>query len=150
MTQGDRGATLIEVLIAIVILGTVFAAILGAIATSIIGSDIHRREASANAILVSAAEAIADNGRNPYQNCDSGVPSYDPSKGVSVPANYLLKMTSVQVWDGGGVGTPDASSPDGWQLCPATDVGLQQVRLSVAATDGRATETIKVLKRRPT
>ena len=145
----ETGATLIEVLVAIVILGTAFAAILGGMATSILTSDIHRKEASANTVLVSAAESITDEGRNPYVSC-AGTASYRPYLGVSVPPSFTVVVAAVQHWNGAGVGNPDASSPFGApDPCPAVDTGLQQVTLRAIASDGRATEEISVLKRRP-
>jgi len=58
MTHGrsEVGETLIEVLIALAILGVVVAGMVGALGTSIFASDVHQQESIANTVLVSTAE----------------------------------------------------------------------------------------------
>lgn len=149
----ETGASLIEVLVAIVILGTAFAAILGGMATSILTSDIHRKEASANTVLVSAAEAITDETRNPYRPlCSAALPPYNPTAGVDyLPAKYLVKiLLPVRHWNGAGLGGTATTNPFD-DTCPqGTDTGLQQVTLVVRSIDNRAVEMLSVIKRRTT
>src|SRR5205807_937704 len=67
--RGERGDTLVEVLVAIVIVGVAFVAILGGMATSIVGSDIHRKQSTEETALASLAEAMKDDQAVPYANC---------------------------------------------------------------------------------
>ena len=54
----ERGETLVEVIVAIVILGIAAAAILGGVVLSVKTSDVHRKEASGGGYVRSDAEEI--------------------------------------------------------------------------------------------
>lgn len=56
--SGEAGFSLIEVLVAVTILGIAFTALLGAMATSIHTSDLHRQQAEVQAVLGSAVERV--------------------------------------------------------------------------------------------
>ena len=142
----DSGFTLVEVLIAVVIMGIAFAALLGGMATSTLTSDIHRKQALAAALLSQAAESVKDDNRNAYSNAAcTGVAVYNPYTGVSLPPGWALaagyqpiKVLSVQYWDGA-------------TFQPTCTLGekLQLIRLKVASPDGRAEESVGVVKRAP-
>jgi len=57
MSTGERGETLLELVVAVTIMGLAVAAIVGGMATSIMMSDIHRQEARAGAAARGARPA---------------------------------------------------------------------------------------------
>ena len=57
-SAGASGFTLVEVLVALMILGITFGAVLGGMATSINTSDLHRQQAQVQAVLASAVEKV--------------------------------------------------------------------------------------------
>ena len=68
-STGDHGETLIEILVAVFVLGLTGIAILGLLQFTISGSTRHRDEAAALTIAASAAEQIKNNG---FQPCGGG------------------------------------------------------------------------------
>jgi len=65
----DRGETLIEVLAAIIIIGTAIAALVGGLATTILTSSHNRERATANTLLRSYAEGVKQFSRAGYFDC---------------------------------------------------------------------------------
>jgi len=132
--SNDDGETLIELIIAVAIMGITVVAIVGGIATSILISDIHRKQTTAGAYVRSYAEAVAGH----YDA--SASPSYLPSAvGFAAPTGFTAAVTSVKCWnDTSGV----------FSGCTAANA-LQQVTLSVASTDSRASESLVVVVRQP-
>lgn len=129
----EAGSTLVEVLVAVVILGTAFAAILGGMSTSSIASDLHRKQATAETVLRSLAEWVK---AQPY---DDDCPAGYSTSGLRVPSGYEVAITGVQYWSG--------DNPATFSSC-LVDRGLQLVSLQARSTDGRATEAVQVLKRK--
>jgi type II secretory pathway pseudopilin PulG len=135
----DAGETLIELIMAVAIMGIAVVAIVGGIATSILMSDIHRKEASAGAYVRNYAEAIAG-----HYNASALLSSYAPSAAIGFvldPATtgFTAAVTSVKCWDDtvSAFGTCSGGSP------------VQQVTLSVASNDLRASESLVVVVRQP-
>src|SRR4051794_41966216 len=69
----DQGASLIEVLVAVVVLGTAGLALLGSMFTSIAVSDVHRKEATAGVVARDYSERIAG---APDLGCASAAGAY--------------------------------------------------------------------------
>lgn len=139
-TRGDAGTTLIELLMAVSIMGIAFVAILAAMGTSIFTSDVHRKQATANTVLVSSVEWIKSQSSNPYSTvCPTSYSATDVSK---LPAGWSagdVTITSISYWDG----TSFVAT------CPATDKKLQMLTVQVTTPDGRATESVSLVKRNP-
>jgi len=132
----EAGTTLVEVLMAVAIMSIAIVSIVAAMGTSIIGSDHHRKQAQAHTVLLSAVDAVKS---QPYADCAT---TYTAAAGVSLPTGWAASSVSVQsvkYWDGSSF----ASS------CPSTDKKLQLVKVQVASPDGRATESVSVVKRNP-
>jgi type II secretory pathway pseudopilin PulG len=143
--HADEGTTLVEVLVATVILGIGVVAILTGLLTFISSADRHRRLADSNTVLLRAADAVIDPARNAYTNCATTV-SYNPTAGFSVPSGWTpaaVSITSVQYWDGSQFQAVcyDADPNIG------SMVRLQQIGLRVASPDGRANVTLNIVKR---
>lgn len=125
----ESGATLVEVLVAVVIMGIAFVIIVGGIATAIIGSEKQRQQAGAEVVLRTAAESLD------YTPCAT---TYTPGP----VTGFVVSVTGVSHWN------PATNAFD--STC-AADTGLQLVELSAVSTTGRGAspETLRVVKRRP-
>ena len=136
----DRGESLIELLIAVTIMSVALVAILGGFATSIMMSDIHRKQATAGTAVRDYAEAIQTMvAAGGYVGC-AAASAYTSPPGFAVPAGYAKSVvaSSMRYWNGSTWGTG----------C-STDVGLQQLTVQVASTDDRAAERVVVVVRKP-
>jgi Tfp pilus assembly protein PilX len=143
----DRGTSLVEILMAIVLLGTAVGAMLTTMRVTINASALQRDHANAHAWLQSAADVLygaprADCGtqtvsrqtevRNTYQGIVSGTenPENWPSSNIEVVSPVLF-------WDG-----------DEYQLTCYDDdgVNLQLITIQVRNLDGRIIESVQVVK----
>lgn len=139
----ESGTTLLEIMIAVAILGISFVALLGGMTTSIIASDFHRKEATAGAALRNFAEAVkaeAYDGTCPATYSPAFTPPNDPSG-----APYVATIASTEYWE---AGTGTAPTTATFTPTCVADAGLQRLTVQVASPDGRAIETLTILKRR--
>jgi Tfp pilus assembly protein PilV len=139
--RDEAGTTLVEVLMATAILGIGIVSIVGAMGTSIIGTDHHRKQAQAHTVLLSAVDAVKSQTANPYQPC-AAESTYAAASGVTLPAGWSASYISVQTvryWNGSTFSA----------TCPSPDTKLQLIDVKVATPDGRATESVAVVKRNP-
>jgi Tfp pilus assembly protein PilV len=138
-SRGDRGETLIELMVAVMIMSTAVIAIVGALALSIRVSDIHRKQATAGAAVRAFAEALETKvAETPtgYHDATCATPANYAGM-YAAPAGYTAEVMAVKFWSGSAfVAT-----------CP--DIGVQLVSLRVASNDGRASETLDVVLRKP-
>jgi len=144
----ERGETLVELVVAIAILGIAGVAILGGIGFSVQASGINRNQAGGGAYLRSAAEAIQKDidGSGTYPSCGGAAARYtsDASSVISptdLSKGYVLAVLGVvQSWKGSA----------GWGTCDTN--GVQRIRLQLT-TPGDAThgsvETMYVVVRQP-
>jgi type II secretory pathway pseudopilin PulG len=132
----DTGETLIELLVAIVILGISVVAILGGLAVVVQSSTLHRKQAQAQNGLRAWAEQI---GAATYNDCAT-VGSFSlPSP--SLPTGFTPQVTAVRYWTGTSFSTSCAA-----------DNGIQKVTLRVAGTNGLSpgfTQSLDVIVRKP-
>jgi type II secretory pathway pseudopilin PulG len=153
VSRKDAGETLIELLVAVVIMGIAVVAVVGGISTSIMMSDIHHKQATAGANVRDYAEAVENAVATStttgamYTACATlpagAHPAYSPAQvGYSVPAGYTAQVTSITYWNG-------SSLTFGSTCTVATDSGVQMVAIKVASGDLRATETLRVIIRNP-
>ena len=130
----EAGATLIEVLVAVVILAIAAGAVIGGLFTSIAVSDVHRKQATAGAVAQDYAEKVAGGA---YVEC-AGPSAYEiPASAVPVPGGYSADVDSVEYWNGSGWGGTCAAE------------GLQRITVVASSDDGRATERSVVVVRQP-
>jgi prepilin-type N-terminal cleavage/methylation domain-containing protein len=157
---GDEdGFSLVEVLISIVIIGICFAGLLAGMGTAVMASGIHRDQTDGHALLVSAAEAVEDQSRNPF-SCTTS--TYKPLVGVSLPAGWAAPDVHIATsadsppapiqhgyWNGTGFTVtatctePDASDPSKFST------NLQRITVIATSPSGRTTERLTIIKRRP-
>lgn len=125
-TRGDEGETLAECLVAVAILGIAVSGLLGGLATSSIGSDVHRKQASAEVVLRAYSEAVE---AAPFAaSCATAVTSYSPAT-LGVTAAY----------PGFSPSAPAVSAQS-----PGTCATLQLVTLTLATN--RTTLSVSLVK----
>jgi Tfp pilus assembly protein PilE len=144
----ERGETLIELLVAVIILSTAVLALVGGLGLAVMVSDIHRKQATAGAAVRAFAETLerrvaAPSGSNPtgYVDCATAT-SYAGS--YPAPTGYTATVVDVWFWAGTAF-----APPAGPCTSPAVDTGVQLVKLKVESSDGRASETLDVVLRKP-
>jgi Tfp pilus assembly protein PilE len=135
----DAGETLIELMMAVAIMGITVVAIVGGIATTILMSDVHRKQATAGSYVRSYAEAVGTYVAVPGNfNATTSPSALQTAVGFAAPTGFAATVTPpVRCWDGTTFGTCAASST------------VQQVTLNVASTDLRASESLVVVVRKP-
>jgi type II secretory pathway pseudopilin PulG len=137
---GAQGETLVELLVAVVIMGIAVVAVVGGIATGITMSDIHRKQATAGAYVRDFAEAI-ENGVATASKYTTGAAAAATYKPLYTPPNtsYTASITAVSCWNGSAFATVE----------PCVDTGVQKISVKVASNDGRASETLDAIIRKP-
>lgn len=144
----DAGLSLIEVLVAVVLLGLAGSAVLGAMATSITGSAVSRTHAAGLVWLQSSSDYLST---TPYVGCTPGSETSvaagyrtqlqqaaAPRSTLSWPQANLTVVEPVLFWSGGSFGS----------AC-VTGSGIQQITLQVTGAAGNQTVKLVVVKTRP-
>jgi len=134
--DGDTGETLIELLVAIVILGIAVVAILGGIVVIVESSTLHRKQAQAQNGLRAWAEQTS---AATYNDCATAGSFSLPSP--SLPSGFTPQVTAVEYWNG----TSFSSSCAG-------DQGIQKVTLRVVVANSLYpgfTQSLDVVVRKP-
>ncbi len=133
----ERGETLIELLITVMILGTAVVALVGGLVLAVRVSAMHREQATAGAAVRAFAEALQSHvAATPtgYLDCADET-AYDGIY-TGAPAGYVPEVTAVAYWNGAAFVS----------TC-TTDTGVQRVSLRV--TSQNASETLDVVLRKP-
>jgi hypothetical protein len=139
----EHGETLVEILVAVIILGTAVIAVIGALVVGIKMSDLHRKQATAGTVLRDSAEALDSSVESGGYTACPQVSSYASALGtVAVPTGYSRTVDAVQVWDATNKTFTNVASP-------CNDIGVQLVRLRVSANDSPVSETLDVVLRLP-
>lgn len=140
----DGGESLIELLMAITIMSLAVVAVVGSLVTGVMVSDVHRKQTTAGATLRNYAESIESSvaaATTAYTSCATPA-AYATPTGFTAPAGYTASVTAVRYWK--GVPTLSFST-----TCGSPDSGVQKVSLRVRSNDGRATETLDLVIRKP-
>ena len=134
-SDGERGDTLVEIMLTVIIVGISFTGILFGLATAINLSGIDRGDADVRTMLVSSVESVKS---QPYVSCPSANgSSYNPALGVTVPSGWVLEISQFDHWNG-----------TTWvATCPATDQKLQKINVKATSPDGRSKDSIEIIKR---
>lgn len=143
--KDERGETLSELLMTILIMGIAFVSILAGLGTAIALSGVHRGQANADVVIVSAADAVKSQTQNAYVACNlATTSSYSPTTGVTLPSGWTaanLTITSVKGWNGTAFATCTSGSTD-------NKIELVTVQAVTPGTPS-TTESVDVLKRNP-
>jgi Tfp pilus assembly protein PilV len=138
----DSGETLIELLVAIVVIGIGVTALLGAWQIAVSSSSLTSNRSKAEAVLRSWAESVAtvtDTGAAAYVPC-AGPASIPAASGL--PSGFTAVVAGVKYW-----------TASGWSsTCPSPDLGAQRVSLTVTSPSGLypgISQSLDVVRRRP-
>lgn len=136
----DHGATLIEILVAIVILSSVGVGVLTSLAAATTGASVQRDIATAQSTLATAGDALTGTSDD-YVGCDVADPSaiaesYGWLLAEVLPDGPVVDVSAVRFWDGSRFGD-DCRMSAGHRL--------QQIELSTTIDD--ETSTLTVVKR---
>ena len=144
--RGEGGETLLELVMALGILGIAVIAIASTMAVSTAVSARHRSEASAQTYARDYAEQIeayvasGTSGSQHYINC-AAANAYSPATvGYTVPSGFTATVTAASAWNGSA-----------WGAC-GTDPGFQKVSVTIASTNtdvAGASESVDVVLRNP-
>lgn len=140
-TPDERGETLVELLVTVVILGVAAVTILGAMLLGIFSSDVGRKQSTSSAYARSFAEAIQKSvdTNGGYASCGSALSTYGGVAVPNLPSGYTRSVVAVQSWSGSAWGGCDAN-------------GLQRITVRVVSTgtgERQATEDLVVVLRKP-
>jgi prepilin-type N-terminal cleavage/methylation domain-containing protein len=106
--RSERGDTLIEVLVSVVILGLAITAFLLGMTTSIGSSSIVRGQATGETLLISAGQVVQDQNINPYSCANLATLQQQPPRqgyrltvpgGPWPPNGWRVAITDVEYWD---------------------------------------------------
>jgi type II secretory pathway pseudopilin PulG len=135
----DRGESLLELVISVAILGLAVVAIVGGLGTGILVSDVHRKQATAGTAARNYAESVTNKvAGGGYQDCAPAA-HYATLSGF-VPPSGFAASASISYWNGTRWLAPSE---------PCVDTGLQRLTVDVASADGRVSERVAVVLRKP-
>jgi type II secretory pathway pseudopilin PulG len=136
----ETGETLIEVIVAMVIMAIAIVVLLGGMTTSLTSSSEHRIQANAEVVLVGAVEALKDQTRNPYVSCATAS-SYSATSGVALPTGWPASTVtySIAYWNGSNAFVSSCSS----------DNKVQQLTVTVKDPSSKVLESLTTYKRNP-
>jgi type II secretory pathway pseudopilin PulG len=167
--SGERGETLIEILIALVVLSVGVIALMGGLGIAVFGSSLHRNQSDADAALVMGLETVKalpfvpcatwssvaysatppapstppappTPGSQYFSSHYASWPTYTPST-VSTPAPATgYFVVTTKAWDGSQFYAVTPKNP-----CPAMDF-VQQVTINAVSPGGRAQQQTAVVK----
>jgi prepilin-type N-terminal cleavage/methylation domain-containing protein len=123
--RSERGDTLVEVIVSIVILAIVTAGLLAGMTTTTASSNIGRQQADAEALLTSAVEAVKDPTQFPY-DCSG---NYDIQS--LAPAGWTVAVVNTELWDGttfAPVGSPCSAQMQDLKIQVQSPGGLTWTR----------------------
>ena len=138
--RNDRGETLVELVLAVAILGMAGVAIISGLMVSVQSSVVHRNDATAGAYVRSFAESIQGYvDSNGYKPCGAAAATYSGVAVPDMPLEYPRSVTAVKSWNGST-----------WVTC--TPDGIQRLDLLVTIPGDsahRADERLTVILRKP-
>lgn len=131
---GESGFTLIEVILAVAIIGIAFVALLGAMATAVSASGLHRTQAVAELEVRRYAELVEAAPWNLSGYTAGGV-GYTPGAAASAPYNIVTDAPTLVSC------TPVA--------CGGAGVQTETVQVGVHSADMKVQESVQLTKRAP-
>lgn len=152
----DRGTTLIEILIAIVLIGGVVAGTMATLRATTLAGTVHRDHSNAHGWLQSASDILY---AAPKVACDTSLPNNGEATvraayeavvdGVPNPQDWqdwqIRVVGPVQFWNSGNIDAdPDIEFFFGSDCDPS--LSLQLIELEVRSTNNRIIESVEIVK----
>ncbi|QNE18325.1 type II secretion system protein [Kribbella qitaiheensis] len=136
----ERGETLVEVLLAVAIMGIAAVALMAGLTTSVLMSDIHRKQATAGTAVRDYAEALQNYVADGHYIDSCASPAPYALSSFTNPGGFQHSVVpgSMRYWDGSA-----------WKPTCTTDKGLQKLTIRANSDDGRASEQLVVVLRKP-
>lgn len=144
-SANDEGTTLLELLIAIAILGVAVVALVGGMFTAVLTTDVHRKLTKGETLSRDYAEAAKGYlGSSAHWARCPAAPVAPATVGFTPPAGYSAASLTVQYW----VPSP---APGSWTAtCPSgTDDTVQLWTMEVDSVDGRSKQQLQIVVRKP-
>jgi type II secretory pathway pseudopilin PulG len=137
--SAERGESLLELVVAIALMGMAIVAVMSGLTTTVLLSDVQRKEATAASTVRNYAEALQQFVASGHYVACANAGSY-AVPGFTPPSGFTARIVagSVQYWAGAL-----------WLPLCLPDRGLQKLRVLVESTDGRASEYLDVVLRKP-
>jgi type II secretory pathway pseudopilin PulG len=142
--SSEAGITLVEILVSVAILGIAITGLVSAMGTASLASGYHRKQATADTVIKSYAEALKTHIQGPGYLDSAGTSTYSvpASAAWSVETGYSVSITDVKYWHS------SAPAADPFTTVPTPAEGAQKITLRVVSTDGRDTETLEIIVRK--
>jgi type II secretory pathway pseudopilin PulG len=153
--RADEGASLVEILVTVVLIGGALVGVLVTMSTTVGSSGRNRDQVNALALLSSATDRIASRDI-PRLACTSTAPGQPPTNLADIQSRYLAaaqevinpndagwnaftaaSIDSIEFWDGTGFQA---------NCYEANGLGLQLVTVRITSPSGRTIETAQVVK----
>jgi len=146
----ERGETLIEILVAVVVMAILMVAVLGGMGTSTAASGTHKRQAEANAIIVSSAERLKSENEVPYVECatESETSYLDAVHASQLPSTHPfvsgddVTIADIEYWQG-----DDEFDTDVADCHDATTPIVKIQRITLRVHSQNVEQEIVILKR---
>jgi type II secretory pathway pseudopilin PulG len=135
----ERGESLLELVIAISLMGVAIVAVMSGLTTTVLLSDVQRKEATAGTTVRNYASALQQFVASGHYVACAGAGTY-VVPGFTPPAGFTARIAagSMKYWTGVL-----------WLPLCLPDRGLQKLRVVVESTDGRASEYLDIVLRKP-
>ncbi len=144
----DEGMSLVEVMVAIVLTGTLAVTGMVCLRASIVASATDRDHANAHAWLQTASDVIYG-----AERVDCGTPLSTDAEAVAVAYEVIARGTSnPQGWPAGKISVVrpvkfwDGTSTYQSTCYDDSGINLQLIQLQVRAPDGRIVESVEIVK----
>lgn len=138
---GERGESLIELIMTIAILGIAGVSVVAGMLLGVKASDLGRKQATGSSYARSFAEAIQNSvdTNGGYASCGSALSTYGAVPVTDLPTGYTATVIEVNSWTGSA-----------WGACDAN--GIQRIKVNIRTTGDashRTDETLQVVLRKP-
>ena len=143
--RGDRGFSLVEMVIAITLIGTVIVATLTAVAMSVRASSVSHSAAEVETAIVNASDRV----NRATKSCDYTIYAQAAVLTEGWPASTVF--VTQQYYEPSGDPTVAGQWVDGPPATPAcpgvkSDLLVQQVTIRITSPDGKISRSIQVVK----